>query len=67
MLNENERKVLREAAYFSAVRGRTARDRKKEEFDTIAEAEEFAASFCDGRTMIYAVCADGRSAHIRNA
>ena len=30
-------------------------------------AEAFAATFSDRRTMIYAVTAEGRSAHIKNA
>jgi hypothetical protein len=33
----------------------------------LALAEAFAATFGDSRTMIYAVTAEGRSAHIKNA
>jgi hypothetical protein len=31
------------------------------------QAEAFAATFGDRRTMIYAVTAEGRAAHIKNA
>ena len=31
------------------------------------EANCFAATFGDSRTMVYAVTAEGRSAHIKNA
>lgn len=67
MTNSNEDHCLKNAEHFTAVRGRAAKDRIKAQFKTMHDAEEFASSFGDGRTMIYAVCIDGRSAHIRNA
>ncbi len=36
-------------------------------FATLELAEAFATTFGDRRTMIYAVTAEGRSAHIKNA
>jgi len=33
----------------------------------MAEAVAYAKGYGDGRTMIYAVTAEGRDAHIRNA
>lgn len=55
------------AAYFTAVRIRGRRNRERKEFDTRAEAEAWARrEHSDGRTMIYAVAADGQSAHITN-
>lgn len=58
---------LENAAYFTACRGRTPRQRTREEFPTLAAAQTYAATFGDGRTMIYAVTAEGRDAHILNA
>jgi hypothetical protein len=66
-LNSHEFLCMMSADHFSAVRGRTIKDRKKATFKTIEEAESFAAKFGDGRTMIYAVTKSGHSAHIRNA
>jgi hypothetical protein len=62
-----EAHCLAAADHFVAVRGRTPRDRSRETFATLAQAEAFAATFGDRRTMIYAVTAEGRSAHIKNA
>lgn len=62
----HEAYCLANAAEFSAARGRGA-TRTIKTFPTQAEAETFAASFGDGRTMIYAITPDGHSAHIRNA
>ena len=58
---------LASADHFVAVRGRRPRDRSRDTFPTLAEAEAFAAGFGDRRTMIYAVTALGLSAHIKNA
>lgn len=58
---------LANAAYFVAIRGRRPADRIRREVPTIDDARAFAAEFADGRTMIYAVTADGRDAHIENA
>ena len=58
---------LAKADHFVAVRGRTPCDRSRETFATLALAEAFAATFGDRRTMVYAVTAEGRSAHIKNA
>jgi hypothetical protein len=66
-LTSHEAFCLAKADHFVAVRGRTPRDRSRETFATLAAAEAFAATFGDSRTMIYAVTAEGRSAHIKNA
>jgi hypothetical protein len=63
----HEANCLATASHFVAVRGRTPRDRIRATFATLADAETFAATFGDRRTMIYAVTAEGRSAHIKNA
>lgn len=67
VLNDNEKSCLDNASYFTAVRGRTASQRTRKQFDTLADAEKFASEFGDGRTMIYAVSVSGMSAHIGNA
>lgn len=53
--------------HFIACRGSKPATRIRARFDLIDQAEAFAASFGDSRTMIYAVTAEGRSAHIKNA
>jgi hypothetical protein len=63
----HEQNILDRSAYFTAVRGRQVRDRTREVFATMAEAVAYAEAHGDGRTMIYAVTAEGRDAHIRNA
>jgi hypothetical protein len=66
-LTSHEAFCLAKADHFVAMRGRTPRDRSRETFATLALAEAFAATFGDRRTMVYAVTAEGRSAHIKNA
>jgi hypothetical protein len=51
----------------SEHRGSKPATRIRARFDRIDQAEAFAATFGDSRTMIYAVTAEGRSAHIKNA
>lgn len=63
---EHEIRCLAQADHFIATRGR-ATTRTSERFDTMELALDFATTCGDGRTMIYAVTADGNSAHIRNA
>ena len=63
----HEQNVLDRAAYFTAVRGRQVRNRTRVVFPSKAEAVAYAKGYGDGRTMIYAVTAEGRDAHIRNA
>lgn len=58
---------LAHADHFVAVRGSKPATRIRARFDRIDQAEAFAATFGDRRTMIYAVTAEGRSAHIKNA
>ena len=58
---------LANAARFVATRGRTPLDRTRQQFPTLPEAQAFAATIGDGRTMNYAVTALGHSAHITNA
>jgi hypothetical protein len=66
-MTDHEANCLAAADHFVAVRGRSAFGRTRETFPTLVEAEAFAATFGDRRTMIYAVTAEGRSAHIKNA
>ena len=54
------------AEYFTACRGRRMLALCYV-FDTFSEAKHFAQLQADGRTMIYAVTATGRDAHICNA
>lgn len=66
--NPHEAMCLTNAKYFTAIRsGLRGAPRIRETRETLAEAREFAARYGDGRTMIYAVTADGHSAHIENA
>ena len=58
---------LKNAAHFVAARGRTPRDRTRQQIATLPEAQAFGAAIGDGRTMIYAVTTLGHSAHIANA
>ena len=62
-----EATCLATADHFIACRGSKPATRIRARFDRIDQAEAFAASFGDSRTMIYAVTAEGRSAHIKNA
>ena len=56
---------LANAVLFTAVRVRHPRNRTRHEFATIKEAETYATEYSDGRTIIYAVTAKGRSAPIK--
>lgn len=62
-----EANCLAAADHFIACRGSKPATRIRARFDRIDQAEDFAATFGDSRTMIYAVTAEGRSAHIKNA
>jgi hypothetical protein len=66
-IDEFDQHCFDNAAYFTAVRGRSPFDRIKKQFSSYEEAKTFAAQFNDGRTMIYAVTAKGRFGHICNA
>ena len=66
-LTTHEEFCLKNVAHFVAARGRTPRDRTRQQFPTLPEAQAFGASIGDGRTMIYAVTILGHSAHITNA
>ena len=55
------------ATQLVAVRGLTPAKRAREAFASLPAAKACAATFGDGRTMIYAVTAFGKSAHITNA
>ena len=57
---------LKKAAHFVAARGRTPRDRTRQHFATLSEAQAFGAAIGDSRTMINAVTTLGHSAHITN-
>ena len=63
----HEALCLAAADHFIACRGLKPASRIRERFERIDQAEAFAAGFGDRRTMIYAVTAEGRSAHIKNA
>lgn len=62
----HETNCLTNAASFTAVRGRGAQ-RTRKDFTSFDAAKAYAAECGDGRTMIYAVTANGSSAHITNA
>ena len=64
--NQHEQFCLDNADHFTAVRGRVAGNRTRETFATLDEACAYGRRFGDGRTMIYAVTKEGRSAHILN-
>jgi len=64
--NGHEEFCFNTAIKFTAVR-RTQGQAVNKEFPTIDEAKEFASTFNDGRTMIYAVNDLGNNAHITNA
>lgn len=65
-LTELDQHCLNNAILFTAIRGRSPMNRTREEFATIEDAKRYAATFGDGRTIIYAVTAHGRSAPIIN-
>jgi hypothetical protein len=54
------------ATVFSAVRGNLT-TRTRQEFASFADAQNYAATFDDKKTMIYAITAQGNNAHICNA
>ena len=66
MTNPHETFCLANATSFTAVRG-FGRNRIRTEHATRSEAEAEAEKHGDGRTMIYAITAQGNSAHICNA
>ena len=66
MKNPHETFCLENAASFTAVRGFGSK-RIRTDHATKAEAEAQAKTYGDGRTMIYAITAQGNSAHICNA
>ena len=66
-LTSHEAFCLANADHFVACRDRGPAGRTRETFPTMTEAEAFAVGFGDRRTMVYAVTAEGRSAHIKNA
>lgn len=63
----HETYCLENAAYFTAVRWKPLGKVTRIECPTIEAAREEAKKYGDGRTMIYAVTAEGRDAHIENA
>lgn len=65
-IEEHQQQMTRDADHFTAVRGMGFK-RTKETFPDLDAAEAYASGFGDGRTMLYAVTADGRSAHLKNA
>lgn len=65
ILNDYEIFCLDNAVKFTAVRGK-ASTKIRQEFDTMKQAEDFAAHYGDKRTMIYAITATDMAAHIKN-
>jgi len=66
--NPHEEHCFNNAAYFTACRGnRVMGTFVKKVFNSFAEAKHYAQLQADGRTMIYAITAQGRDAHICNA
>lgn len=66
-IEELDQHCLDNAVMFTAIRGRNPMRRVRMEFTNLNEAKEYAANFGDGRTLIYAVTAQGRSAPIVTA
>jgi len=64
---EYEQAILARANRFTTIRGMNPRTRIRAEHASLAEAREWAKAYGDGRTMIYAITAEGRDAHIENA
>ena len=62
-----EANCLAAADHFIVCRGSKPATRIGAQFDWIDQADAFAATFGDSRTMIYAVTSEGRSAHIKNS
>jgi hypothetical protein len=63
----HEANCLADADHFIACCGSKPATRIRARVDRIDQAEAFAATFGDSRTMIYAVTTEGRSAHIKHA
>ena len=66
-MTDFEANCLAAVDHFIAGRGSNPATRIRARFDRIDQAEAFAATFGDSRTMIYVVTAEGRSAHIKSA
>jgi len=66
-MTPHEKHCFENAAYFTTVRGRSPVNREKHRHLTFEQAQEYAKSWGDGRTMIYAVTGSGRDAHICNS
>lgn len=66
-IEELDQHCIENAVMFTAIRGRSPINRVRMEFATIDAAKAYAAGFNDGRTLIYAVTAQGRSAPILTA
>ena len=64
-LNTHEAFCLATATSFSAVRGRGAQ-RTRKNFASLQDAQAYAATFGDKRTMVYAVNDMGNNAHVGN-
>ena len=64
--NPHEKFCFETATHFVAVRGR-GEQRTRKDCPTMDAAKAYAAAFGDNRTMVYAVNANGNSAHICNA
>jgi len=64
---EYEQDVIANADHWTAARGRVRSNRTVERFESLADARAYAQKMGDGRTMIYAVDANGMSAHVENA
>lgn len=64
---EHEMDVIASADHWTACRGRVRSNRTVERFKSLADARAYAQEQGDGRTMIYAVNANGMSAHVENA
>lgn len=63
-IDDFDQHCIANAVMFTAIRGRRPIDRVRAEFPTMDAAKKYAATFGDGRTLIYAVTAQGRSAPI---
>lgn len=64
-LTDFDQFCLDNAVMFTAVRGRHPRTRTRQAFPDMVAAEAYAREYADGKTIIYAVTAKGRSAPIK--
>lgn len=65
-LEDFDRYCIQNATHFRCVRGLNPLTRTRENFPSLEQAKQYAATFGDRRTIIYAVTSNGRAAAIAN-